>query len=64
MKIFIVTQGFYSDYHIKGVFSTLEKALEAREFWGPDSDYEDCEKANYGFNDIEEYELDIVGEEE
>lgn len=28
MKVYIVTQGEYSDYHIEGVFSTREKAQE------------------------------------
>ena len=29
MKIFLVTDGEYSDYHVKGAFSTKEKAEEA-----------------------------------
>lgn len=44
-KIFIVTSGEYSDYHIDAVFSTREKAEEYADICGPD--YE-----------IEEYEVD------
>ena len=43
-KVYIVTDGEYSDYSIEGVFSTLEKA-------------ETCQRL-YGYDNIEEYELD------
>lgn len=46
MKIFIVTDGTYSDYHIEAVFSTKEKA----------SAY--C--ALHGYDYVEEYEVDEV----
>lgn len=46
-KIFAVTSGCYSDYHVCALFSSREKA-EAFKSAVPDYDY----------NDIEEYELD------
>ena len=54
MKVYIVTRGEYSDYHIVGVFSTQEKAEQF---------VEDTYKV-YGYRDswdqleIEEYPLD------
>lgn len=44
-KIYIVTEGEYSDYHICAVFSTIKKAKE----------YVQCHGTDYG---IEEYILD------
>ena len=35
-KIFIVTSGEYSDYHIDAAFSTREKAEEYVDIYGPD----------------------------
>ena len=43
---YVVTEGCYSDYHICGVFSTLEKAQEAKEFYQADT--------------IEEFPLDFL----
>lgn len=50
MKVFMVTEGSYSDYSILAVFSTKEKAEEAREAL-------DLE------NEIEEYEMDAPSAE-
>lgn len=47
MKVYIVTQGRYSDYHIDRVFSTREKAQEYLDHIGNDNDAE-----------IEEYNID------
>lgn len=47
MKVYIVTAGTYSDYHIERVFSTKEKAQEYLDHIGNDDDV-----------DIEEYNLD------
>lgn len=44
-KVYIVTSGDYSDYHIEAVFSRRDKAL----------DFKNEEKSD---NDIEEFELD------
>lgn len=44
-KIYIVTSGEYSDYHIEAVFTTKEKAVEYVEQHGT-------------YYDIEEYDLD------
>lgn len=46
MKVYIVTSGEYSDYHIDRVFSTKEKAQEYVDHIGSD------------WRDIEEYNLD------
>jgi hypothetical protein len=46
-KIYVVTDGSYSDYGIKAVFSTMEKAEEAKRLFG-------------STNAIEEYELDAL----
>lgn len=46
MKIFIVTDGTYSDYHIVAVFSTKEKA--------------EAYCALHGYDFVEEYEIDAV----
>lgn len=51
MKVYVLTQGEYSDYHIVGIYSTKEKAQELC----------DAICASYTFWDkpqIEEYELD------
>ena len=45
MKVYIVTDGCYSDYTIRGVFSTEEKAKEYAAFFND-------------ANEIEEYDLD------
>lgn len=47
MKVFIVTSGSYSDYHIEAVFSTNEKAEEYIN-----------NRCDDGVNGIEEYEMD------
>lgn len=46
-KVYLVTDGDYSDYHVLGVYATTEKAEEAKLLYAAD-------------NDIEEYELDAV----
>lgn len=46
-KVYLVTDGYYSDYHVRGVYSTMEKAEQAKLLYAAD-------------NDIEEYELDAV----
>ena len=53
MKVYVVTQGTYSDYGLVGIFSTKEKAMEFLEKQGR-WDYD----LNSSENDIEEYELD------
>ena len=51
MKVYVLTQGRYSDYSIVGIYSSMElaqkayKLLEAHNYWD-------------GPNDIEEWELD------
>lgn len=50
-KIYIVTSGEYSDYHIEAVFTTKRKAVEYVEQHGT-------------YYDIEEYELDKEVEKE
>lgn len=49
-KVYVVTEGEYSSYHIVGVFSSQEKAEKFLEFQRH-SDYDEWE--------IEEYEIDI-----
>ncbi len=53
MKVFVVTEGQYSGYHIVGVFSSREKAAER------------CPAAasEIGSASIEEWELDTVDDE-
>lgn len=46
-KIYLVSEGSYSDYHICGVYSTKEKAEEAKKLFGSGSD-------------IEEHDLDAI----
>ena len=46
MKVYIVSDGWYSDYHICGIYSTPEKAEEA--------------KRVFNAGDIDELELDKV----
>lgn len=48
-KIYLVTEGSYSDYRVLGVYSSVEKAEHAKLLYVAD-------------NDIEEYELDAVPE--
>lgn len=43
MKVYIVGDGVYSDYGIRGIFSTKEKAMHAKEFWHTDIDIEEIE---------------------
>lgn len=52
-KVYIVTSGEYSDYHINKVFSTFEKAKEFTEAFTKPSD----DEYRYEYR-IEEYELD------
>lgn len=49
MKVYLVTEGDYSDYHVIGVYSTQEKANEAKEL-------------HMSTNDLEEYEVDHIAE--
>ena len=51
MKVYIVTEGEYSDYHIEEVFSTREKAESYIALHNTSS---------YGYYQIEEYEIDNV----
>jgi hypothetical protein len=46
MKVYVVTEGSYSDFHVSAIFSSREKAVE---YMGGFPDQ---------FNGIEEYELD------
>lgn len=46
-KVYLVTDGYYSDYRVRGVYSTMEKAEQAKLLYAAD-------------NDIEKYELDAV----
>lgn len=48
MKIYVVTFGEYSDYHIQGIYSNKEKAKEIMML---DAD-------GYGYGNIEEWDLD------
>lgn len=47
-KVYIVSKGIYSDWHIKGIFSSKEKAETFKLFLGDSTEV----------NDIEEYEVD------
>ena len=47
MKVYIVTSGAYSDYHIDAVFSTKENAEKYNNIYGEGD-----------FDDIEEFEVD------
>ena len=47
MKVYVVTSGTYSDYHIDAVFSTKENAEKYNNIYGKDD-----------FEDIEEFEVD------
>jgi hypothetical protein len=49
MKVYIVSTGWYSDYDVRGIFSTKEKARYAKKFW--------CSE-----NNIEPFELDELPE--
>ena len=46
-KVYVVTDGYYSDYHVLGVYSSMEKAEHAKLLYAAD-------------NDIGEYYLDEV----
>ena len=48
-KVYLVTDGDYSDYRVLGVYSSMEKAEHAKLLYAAD-------------NDVEEYELDAVPE--
>jgi hypothetical protein len=47
MKVYIITKGEYSDYHICGVFSTMKVAKKASDLYGGDVE-------------IEEHKLDVI----
>lgn len=53
MKVYVLTQGEYSDYHIIGVYSTKEKAQKLRDAMRTSGTF-------YDEPQIEEYELDIL----
>lgn len=42
-KIFLVTDGDYSDFYIRGAFSTMELAVEAQRIWGANSQIDEFE---------------------
>ena len=42
-EIYVVTDGSYSDYHIKGIYSTMEKAEEAKDLFQAENDIETIE---------------------
>jgi hypothetical protein len=48
-KVFLVTSGSYSDYHVVGVFSTRENAERV---------INDADKSDYDSAYIEEYDID------
>ena len=52
-KIYLVTEGDYSDYHVCGVFSTRENAQKYIDHFGSSGG-----AGNSGQPDIEEFELD------
>ena len=70
-KVYIVTEGSYSDYHIRAVFSTLELAQEYLDTinkntfakygkyprWGKIRSYEEWLKEDYDIARVEEYDL-------
>jgi len=43
MKIYVVTDGEYSDYHICGIYFTKKKAKDAKNFWMARNDIEEHE---------------------
>lgn len=43
MKLFMVADGDYSDYHVCGIYTTMKKAEEAKEYYA----------ADYGIQEIE-----------
>ena len=43
MKVYLVTDGEYSDYHLCGIYSTREKAEEAKQIYVADRDIEEIE---------------------
>lgn len=47
MKVYVVTDGEYSDRRTMGIYSTEEKAKDARRLYASD-------------NEVEEYELDLL----
>lgn len=51
MKVYVVTEGSYSDYHIDSIFSTREKA-DIRVALLNSSDYRDA--------DVEEWDVDYI----
>ena len=38
MELFLVTDGDYSDYHVCGIFSTIEKAEHAKKWFAADNE--------------------------
>ena len=53
MTVYLVTTGTYSDYQVRGIFSTMEKAKSFADIFDDDNDIEACD------NDIEACEVDI-----
>lgn len=53
MKVYVLTQGEYSDYHIVGIYSTKEKAQELCDAMRNSGTYWDEPH-------IEDYELDVL----
>jgi hypothetical protein len=49
VTLYVVTSGEYSDYRVRGIYSTHEKAEQARDFFNTE-------------NDIEEHEIDALPE--
>ena len=43
MMVYLVSDGCYSDYRVLGIYSTPEKADEAKAFFAADNDVQPCE---------------------
>lgn len=57
-KVYVVSSGEYSDYQIRGIFSTFEKACEFVETGKRDSTHDGGNAWKYEHVEIEEHGLD------
>lgn len=57
-KIYVLTEGSYSDYHIEAVFSTEDKALQYIEWYNKEHS-----AGYFSIHDIEEWDLDPLNPE-
>lgn len=62
MKVYVVTEGSYSDYHIEAVKLSIEEAAEISQRVGGNIEEYDTENNEGHWNYIDKYEVELNGD--